>query len=55
MERLRSAAEIKTEKLQESKETAEIIVKQINEEKVIAEELSAAEIILKEAVKVINI
>ena len=59
MDVLRSAAEIKTKEVQESKETAEILVVQVNEEKAIAEEeLSAAEVILKEAeeaVKVNNI
>ncbi|CAF1397791.1 unnamed protein product [Rotaria sordida] len=56
MEVLRSAAEIKTKEVQESKETAEILVKQVNEEKAIAEEeLSAAEIILKEAEEAVKV
>jgi SOS-response transcriptional repressor LexA len=56
MEVLRSAAEIKTKEVQESKETAEILVKQVNEEKAIAEEeLSAAEVILKEAEEAVKV
>ena len=56
MEVLRSAAEMKTNEVQESKETAEILVKQVNEEKAIAqEELSAAEIILKEAEEAVKV
>jgi len=56
MEILRSAAEIKTKEVQESKETAEILVKQVNEEKARAEEeLSAAEVILKEAEEAVKV
>ncbi|CAF0874531.1 unnamed protein product [Adineta ricciae] len=56
MEVLRSAAEIKAKEVQESKETAEILVKQVNEEKAIAEdELSAAEVILKEAEEAVKV
>jgi len=56
MEILRSAAETKTKEVQESKETAEILVKQVNEEKAIAEEeLSAAEVILKEAEEAVKV
>ena len=56
MEVLRSAAETKTKEVQESKETAEILVKQVNEEKAIAEEeLSAAEVILKEAEEAVKV
>jgi hypothetical protein len=56
MEVLRSAAEIKTKEVQESKETAEILFKQVNEEKAIAEEeLSAAEVILKEAEEAVKV
>jgi hypothetical protein len=59
MDVLRSAAESKTREVQESKQTAEILVEQVNVEKAIAEEeLSAAKLILneaEEAVKVINI
>ncbi|CAM4927444.1 unnamed protein product [Rotaria socialis] len=56
MEVLRSAAEIKTTEVQESKATAEILVKQVNEEKAMAEEeLSAAEVILKEAEEAVKV
>lgn len=56
MEILQSAAEIKTKEVQESKETAEILVEQVNAEKAIAEEeLSAAEIILKEAEEAVKV
>lgn len=56
MEILRSAAETKTKEVQESKETAEILVEQVNAEKAIAEEeLSAAEIILKEAEEAVKV
>ncbi|CAF4170794.1 unnamed protein product, partial [Rotaria magnacalcarata] len=56
MEILRSAAEIKTTEVQESKATAEILVKQVNEEKAMAEEeLSAAEVILKEAEEAVKV
>jgi hypothetical protein len=56
MEILRSAAEIKTQEVQESKQTAEILVNQVNEEKAIAqEELSAAEVILKEAEEAVKV
>jgi hypothetical protein len=56
MEVLRSAAEMKTKEVQESKETAETLVKQVNKEKAIAEEeLSAAEVILKEAEEAVKV
>ena len=56
MDILRSAAETKTKEVQESKETAEVLVKQVNEEKAIAqEELSAAEVILKEAEEAVKV
>ncbi|CAF1018411.1 unnamed protein product, partial [Didymodactylos carnosus] len=50
MEILRQEAEIKKEEVAESKEQATILVQQVNEEKAIAqEELSTADIILKQA------
>jgi hypothetical protein len=56
IEILRNVAEIKTKEVQESKETAEILVKQVNEVKAIAkEELSAAQVILKEAEKAVKV
>ena len=56
MDVLRSAAELKTNEVQESKQTAEILVEQVNEEKAIAEdELSAAEVILKEAEEAVKV
>ena len=56
MDILRSAAESKTKEVQESKQTAEILVNQVNEEKAIAEEeLSAAEVILKEAEEAVKV
>ena len=56
MDVLRSAAETKTNEVQESKQTAEILVQQVNEEKAIAEEeLSAAEVILKEAEEAVKV
>lgn len=56
MDILRSAAESKTREVQESKQTAEILVNQVNEEKAIAEEeLSAAEVILKEAEEAVKV
>lgn len=56
MEILRSEAEIKTKEVQESKATAEKLVQQVNEEKAIAEEeLSAAEVILKEAEEAVKV
>ncbi len=56
MELLFSAAEIKTKEVLESKETAEILVKQVYEEKAIAEEeFSAPEVILEEAENAVKV
>lgn len=56
MEILRLAAESKTQEVQESKETAQHLVEQVNKEKSIAEEeLSAAKIILNEAEEAVKV